>query len=89
MIAKRLADARGMEKVVCASDGDWTIVRPPHLKNGVAAKGYQTRVDSFPDNGWAGLQFTDLAACLLDTVEGGKHIRQIVGVTWARQKRLQ
>ena len=79
MIAKRLADARAMEKVVCASDVDWTIVRPPHLKNGIA-KGYKAKVGGLPSNGWSGLQFTDLAACLLDVVEGGKYIRQIVGV---------
>lgn len=69
MIAKRLADARAMEKIICGSDADWTIVRPPHLKIGVAAKGYKTKVGGIPNNGWSGLQFTDLAACLLDTVE--------------------
>ena len=79
MIAKRLADARAMEKVVCASDVDWTIVRPPHLKNGIA-KGYKAKVGGLPSNGWSGLQFADLAACLLDVVEGRKYIRQIVGV---------
>ena len=83
MLAKRLADARAMEKVVCASNVEWTIVRPPHLKNGMAAKGYRVKVGGPPSNSWSGLQFTDLAACLLDTVEGGKYIRQIVGVTSA------
>jgi putative NADH-flavin reductase len=82
-LAKRLADARAMEKVVCASNVEWTIVRPPHLKNGMAAKGYRVKVGGPPSNGWSGLQFTDLAACLLDTAEGGKYIRQIVGVTSA------
>jgi putative NADH-flavin reductase len=83
MLAKRLADAREMEKVVCASNIDWTIVRPPHLKNGIAAKGYRVKVGGPPSSGWSGLQFTDLAACMLDTVEGRKYIRQIVGVTSA------
>jgi uncharacterized protein YbjT (DUF2867 family) len=79
MLAKRLADTRAMEKVVRASNIDWTIVRPPHLKNG--AKGYRAKMGGPPSNGWSGLQFTDLAACLLDTVEGEKYNRQIVGVT--------
>jgi putative NADH-flavin reductase len=83
MLAKRLADARAMEKVVCASSVDWTIVRPPHLKTGMAAKGYRVKVGGSPSSGWSGLQFTDLAACLLDAVEGRKYIRQIVGVTSA------
>ena len=83
MIAKRLADARAMEKIVCASDVDWTIVRPPHLKKVIAAKGYKTKVGGLPSNGYSGLQFTDLAACLLDVAEGGKYIRQIVGVASA------
>ena len=82
-LAKRLADARAMEKVVRASNVDGTIIRPPHLKNGMAAKGYKVKLGGPPSNGWSGLQFTDLAACLLDTVEGRKYIRQIVGVTSA------
>jgi putative NADH-flavin reductase len=83
LLATRLADARAMEKLVFGSNVDWTIVRPPHLKGGIAAKGYQTKVGGPPSNGWAGLQFTDLAACLLDTVEGERNIQQIIGVTSA------
>jgi putative NADH-flavin reductase len=83
ILAKRLADARAMEELVRASNIDWTIVRPPHLKSGMTAKGYRVKVGGPPSNGWSGLQFTDLADCLLDTVEGGKYIRQIVGVTSA------
>jgi hypothetical protein len=49
----------------------------------MAAKGYRVKAGGPPSNGWLGLQFTDLAACLLDTVEGGKYIRQTVGVTSA------
>jgi putative NADH-flavin reductase len=82
-LAKRLTDARAMEKIVCASNVDWTIVRPPHLKNGIAARGYKTKVGGPPSKGWSGLQFADLAACLLDVVEGGTYIRQIVGVASA------
>jgi putative NADH-flavin reductase len=82
-LATRLTDARAMEKVVVASSVDWTVIRPPQLKSGTAAKGYRTRVGGAPSSGMSGLQFTDLADCVLDTVDTGRFIRQIVGITSA------
>jgi len=83
MMAAKLSDARAMEQVVRASNIDWTIVRPPHLKDGVEAVGYRAKVDGRPNNNWASMQFTDLADFMLDTVENGNFIRQIVGVSAA------
>lgn len=80
MMAAKLADARTMEQVVCASDIDWTIVRPPHLKEGVQAVGYRAKGGARPSNKWASMQFTDLADFLLDAVERRQFVRQIVGV---------
>jgi putative NADH-flavin reductase len=80
VMAAKLADARTMEQVVSASDIDWTIVRPPHLKDGVQAVGYRAKAGARPSNKWASMQFTDLADFLLDVVECRQFIRQIVGV---------
>ena len=80
VLATKLADGRAMEQVVRASDLDWTIVRPPHLKHGSRAAGYQAKASARPTNRWSAMQFTDLADFLLDAVEGKQFVREIVGV---------
>lgn len=80
MMTNKLADARAMEDMVSASDVDWTIVRPPHLKEGVTPVGYQTKAWERPNRSWASLQFTDLADFLLEAVERRLFIRQTVGI---------
>jgi putative NADH-flavin reductase len=82
-MASKLADARAMEHVVRASDADWTIVRPPQLKHGVDADGYRAQAGARPTRKWSSMKFTDLADFLLDAVERGQFIRQIVGVASA------
>ena len=75
VMAAKLADGRAMEQVIRASDLDWTIVRPPHLKHGSRAVGYEAKAESRPASRWAAMQFTDLADFLLDAVEGGQFVR--------------
>ena len=82
MMATRLTDARAMEEAVAAADVDWTVVRPPHLQGGDVRKGYRIETDGHPKL-TRGLQFCDLADCLLDLAEGGSHLRKIVGVASA------
>ena len=82
-MASKLADARAMEQVVRASDIDWTIVRPPQLKHGAQPLGYRAKAGARPSNRWSPMQFTDLAEFLVDAVERGQFIRQIVGVASA------
>ena len=48
MLAARLADAREMERVVTGSRVNWTIVRPPHLKEGDRKTGYQAKAGALP-----------------------------------------
>ena len=80
MLAGRLADAREMEQIVTASALNWTIVRPPHLKQGDSKAGYEAKAGALPT--WLrGLQFADLADCLLNFAESGSYSRQVVGVT--------
>ncbi len=79
MMADRLADARAMESALSTSDTNWTVVRPPHLREGNRKMGYRIQAGARPKLTW-GLQFRDLADCLLDLAEGCSHIHQIVGV---------
>ncbi len=79
-MADKLTDGRAAEDETALSDADWTIVRPPRLVGGIANKGYRMRTGARPNLTWS-LQFSDLAACLLDLSEGKDYIRQIVGVS--------
>ena len=79
IMAKKLVDTRAAENLICAADLDWTIVRPPHLHEGTASKGYRIEAGSSPRLTW-GLRFRDLADSLLDLAEGDSFNRQVVGV---------
>src|SRR5260221_12338460 len=68
-----------MERLVRASDVAWTIVRPPRLKEGGAARGYRVKVDARP-RGAMSMERVDLATFLLDEAENGTYARSIVGV---------
>lgn len=79
VMAQKLADAGASESVISAADVDWTIVRPPHLREGGQRMGYRVEAGIRPELTW-GLQFRDLADCLLDLAEGENYFRQVVGV---------
>jgi NAD(P)H-binding len=66
----------------CASNVDWTIVRPPRLKAGGVPRGYRVRSGARPAGAWA-MQRADLAAFLLDEAEREGHKKEIVGITSA------
>jgi putative NADH-flavin reductase len=82
IMADKLADARAMEHAVSASNTDWTIVRPPRLREGDRSKGYRIEAGVHPVLTWD-LQFRDLADCLLDLAENEKYLRQVIGVASA------
>ena len=69
-----------MEDLVQASDVDWTIVRPPRLRDGGALRGYRLQVGARPTGAWA-MQRADLAVFLVDEAENAEHLKTIVGVT--------
>ena len=67
-----------MERIVAASDLDWTLVRPPRLTNGPLTARYQVADNCFPP-GKRMLSRADVAHFLLDELHRGAHLRQIVG----------
>ncbi len=67
-----------MERIVIASNLDWTIVRPPRLTNGPLTERYQIADNRFPP-GKRTLSRADVAHFLLDELKHGAHVRQIVG----------
>jgi putative NADH-flavin reductase len=80
ILARHVADSTAMERLVAASDTDWTIVRPPRLVDGGPARGYRVEAGALPAGSWA-MQCADLAAFLLDAAEKGEHLKTVVGVT--------
>jgi putative NADH-flavin reductase len=80
------ADSAEMERIVRASDLDWTIVRPPRLTNGPMTRRYAVREDHLPpaSGGMATVSRGDVAHFLLDEVEHPAHVRRVVGMAYAK-----
>ena len=69
-----------MERVVMASELDWTIDRPPRLTNCQLTGDCQVK-DGYMPHGRLSLSRADVARCLLGEVEPGEHVLQIVWVS--------
>ena len=76
-------DAGEMERIVTASDLDWTIVRPPRLTNGPLTGRYRIEDDRMPRGG-SSVSRADVAHFLLDELERGAHVRRMVGMARAK-----
>jgi putative NADH-flavin reductase len=81
-------DSAEMERVVTASDLDWTIARPPRLTNGPLTRHYGAEDDHMPRDGrsaaTATLSRADVAHFLLEELEHPAHVRRIVGLASAK-----
>jgi putative NADH-flavin reductase len=75
-----VVDASAMERVIRASDLDWTIVRPPQLTNKPYTGTYRVREGHLPRFGF-NISRADVADCFLKTVEGRASVRQIIGAS--------
>jgi putative NADH-flavin reductase len=73
-------DSAEMERVVLASDLDWTIARPPRLTNGPLTRRYGVAEDRLPRGARLTVSRSDVAHFLLDEVEHRAHVRRIVGM---------
>jgi putative NADH-flavin reductase len=78
-LARTVADSIAMEHAVRASDREWTIVRPPRLKEGGASQGYHVSLGARPP-GAGSMQRADLATFLLDEAEQENYPRSVVGI---------
>ncbi len=77
VLRRHVRDSREMEAAIGAWDGDWTIVRPPRLTNGVETA-WVSAVDRQPAN--SSMSRKTLAAFLLDALEAPQFYRKVVGV---------
>jgi putative NADH-flavin reductase len=67
-VSEKMRDKEAMEKIVVASDLDWTIARPPMLSNRVATGTYRSGTE-LPIRLWSSISRADLAAFLVDEAE--------------------
>jgi putative NADH-flavin reductase len=77
-------DTGEMERVVMASDLEWTIVRPPSLTNGRLTSRYSVEDDRMPRGGLS-LSRADVAHFLLEELDRRAHVRRMVGMASARK----
>ena len=82
VLSSHVEDSTAMEHLLELSDTDWTIVRPPRLRDGGTPHGYRAEAGALPD-GPTSIERADLAAFMLDAVEYHRYPRAIVGVTSA------
>ena len=74
------SDQRAMERIVTASDLDWTVLRPPRMSNS-APDGQSTAMLGEPTDG-SGMLITkeEVARVMLDTVENRRYVRKVVHI---------
>ena len=76
-------DQRAMEKLVTASDLDWTILRPPRMTDSAPDEQSTSTLDDPPDASGMIITKEEVARVMLDTVENRRHIRELVHVRGA------
>jgi uncharacterized protein YbjT (DUF2867 family) len=81
MLAEVHADHLRLEAHVKASDLDWTIVRPPRLRDGPARRAWRTAKDAGVKSGEE-ISRADLAKFLVAEVTERKFVRAGVGIAW-------
>jgi len=77
------SDQRAMEKLVTASDLDWTVLRPPRMTDSAPDEQSTSTLDEPPDASGMIITKEEVARVMLDTVENQRHIRELVHVRGA------
>jgi hypothetical protein len=78
VLRNHMRDSLAMERIVQASDVNWTIARPPRLTQQDSAS-YRSREGAAPKLGFS-LSRKAVAAFMLDAIEQKKHFQKIVGI---------
>jgi putative NADH-flavin reductase len=73
-VADRMRDKESMEPLITASRSEWTLVRPPALKDSPARGGYRTGED-LSVRLWSTISRADLADFLVGEVEHPSYVR--------------
>ena len=73
-VAQKLKDKESMEPLITGSDLDWTIVRPPALKDTPASGRYEVG-EHLPIKLWHSISRGDLAAFIVGEAEDPRFVR--------------
>ena len=73
-------DAEGMERIIRASELDWTIVRPPQLTDKPFTGRYRVREGHLPRFGF-NISRADVADCFLKAIEDQASVKKTLGVS--------
>jgi putative NADH-flavin reductase len=79
ILRRHARDLAAMERVVEASDLEWTIVRPPRLTNGPLTGRYRISEQHAPPSGV--ISRADCAHAILDFAEKHEYVRRVIGVS--------
>jgi uncharacterized protein YbjT (DUF2867 family) len=80
LIGHKMRDKESMEALIRASDTDWTIVRPPALKNTAPTGRYRTGAD-LRIRLTSSVPRADLADFLVREAVHPGHVHQALGIT--------
>jgi putative NADH-flavin reductase len=75
------ADMLEMEKILRASNLDWTVIRPPWLRNSAPTGKYRTRINESLGNP-SKLSRADLASYILDHATDEKTFKAVVEISY-------
>ena len=79
------SDQSAMEKLVTASDLDWTVLRPPRMTNSAPDEQSTSTLADPPDAGGMKITKEEVARVMLDALENHRHIRELVHVRGAQR----
>ena len=79
-VGDKMRDKETMEPLIVRSGLEWTIVRPPALKNNAETGDYTTGVD-LPVRLWSSIGRADLAAFLVDEAEEPQFVHAYPRIT--------
>ncbi|MFT3711867.1 MAG: NAD(P)H-binding protein [Archangium sp.] len=78
VLRRQVADLIEAERIIGASELEWTFARPPSLSSGVNEK-WRSEVGRLPDKAWS-MTFRAVAAFMVDALERNAHVREVVGL---------
>ena len=77
------SDQRAMEKLVTASDLDWTVLRPPRMTDSAPDGQSFSSLEEPQDSTGMTITREEVARVMLDAAENGRYVRELVHVRGA------
>ena len=79
------SDQRAMEKLVMASDLDWTVLRPPRMADSAPDGQSFSSLAEPADSAGMVIRKEEVARVMLDAAENARYVRELVHIRGARR----